>query len=259
MQNSGVTKSLNIIIALPESDFFKDIVTYLLSSHTIKNLGFAEILKDTFPLAIELESDLVIVDDSFIEENCKQLKNEIEKSGYAGTTIVFVGSEIYSCRELGKFENVFFIDKTVGDDELKKHIDLVIQYGLTEVESKAKSLILDSADFPVELYRQATRLLVNCGFNPKHKGFLYIRDASIMTLMDINAESLTKDIYPSIASRYNVSDESVERAIRHAVLKVWESNRLEHLSQFGLQYKFNDKPTNSIIISSFAYILRELN
>lgn len=42
MQNSGVTKPLNIIIALPESDFFKEFVSYIISHHTIKNLGFAE-------------------------------------------------------------------------------------------------------------------------------------------------------------------------------------------------------------------------
>jgi|LSQX01.1.fsa_nt_gb DNA-binding NarL/FixJ family response regulator len=259
MQNSGVTKPLNIIIALPESDFFKEFVSYIISHHTIKNLGFAEKLKEAFPMAVELDSDLVIIDDSFIEVDCRQLKNEIERAEYNGTTIVFAGSDIYKCKDIGKYENVFFVDKTLNKEEVIKHINLVIQHGMTDVETKSKISIFDHAEFPIEMYRQATKLLVNCGFNPKHKGFLYLRDASIMTLLEIRGGSLSKDIYPVIANRYNVSDESVERAIRHAVSKVWQTNRLEPLSKFGIKYRFDDRPTNSVIISCFTDILRELN
>ncbi len=259
MQNSGVTKPLNIIIALPESDFFKEFVSYIISFHTIKNLGFAEKLKEAFSMAVELDSDLVIIDDSFIEADFKLLKNEIDKAEYKGTTLVFTGSDIYKCKDMGNYENIFFADKTIGNEDVIKHLNLVIQHGLTEVETKSKLNFFDNAEFPIEMYRQATKLLVNCGFNPKHKGFLYLRDACLMTLMDIRAGSLSKDIYPAIADRYNVSNESVERAIRHAVAKVWQTNKLEPLYQFGMKYSLNDRPTNSVIISCFTDILRELN
>ena len=62
--NSGVTKPLNIIIALPESDFLKSLY-HAVSHHTIKNLGFAEKLKK-LSHGSRTDSDLVIIDDCLL-------------------------------------------------------------------------------------------------------------------------------------------------------------------------------------------------
>lgn len=259
MRNSGVHRPLNIIFALPESDFFKKFVTNLISVHPIENIGFAEMLGDAFSLAVDLDSNLVVIDDSFFEDAYIQLNYEINRVRYEGITIVLFDEDKVSLDSFDTMENVFFIDRSTVEGVISQ-LELVIRHGLNEVTTKTRLLSnYDYSDVPIDIYRQATKILINCGFNSKHKGFIYIRDASIIRALDDNVSSLSKNVYPNIANKYNVSEESVERAIRHAIYHVWYLNKLEPLSEFGMNYRFNSRPTNSVIISYISEILKELN
>jgi len=66
--------------------------------------------------------------------------------------------------------------------------------------------------------------------------------------------SITKELYPGIADRFNTSASKVERAIRHAIEVAWTRGRIEKINQiFGYNiYSKNDKPTNGEFIALMA-------
>lgn len=66
--------------------------------------------------------------------------------------------------------------------------------------------------------------------------------------------SITKQLYPSIARNFETSPSKVERAIRHAIEVAWNRGRIENLNTiFGYNiYTKNDKPTNGEFIALIA-------
>lgn len=85
----------------------------------------------------------------------------------------------------------------------------------------------------IEGENQSDEVLNRLGFNNKHKGTKYLRDALI--IINKNPEDkiqLTIKLYPEIAEQNLVKPANVERSIRHAIEKAWSN---------GLEQKFNEK------------------
>ena len=70
--------------------------------------------------------------------------------------------------------------------------------------------------------------------------------------------SITKELYPGIAKRFNTTSSKVERAIRHAIEVAWNRGRIEALDEvFGKNVcSLDDKPTNGEFIALVADRLR---
>ena len=66
--------------------------------------------------------------------------------------------------------------------------------------------------------------------------------------------SVTKELYPSIAKKFTTSPSKVERAIRHAIEVAWNRGRIDAISAiFGSRiYLGSEKPTNSEFIALVA-------
>jgi two-component system response regulator (stage 0 sporulation protein A) len=95
---------------------------------------------------------------------------------------------------------------------------------------------------------------------PAHiKGYHYLRDAILSSLNDKELlESVTKQLYPSIAKRFTTTSSRVERAIRHAIEIAWDRGDLDVLNSF-FGYTVNTckgKPTNSEFIALITDKLR---
>ena len=83
---------------------------------------------------------------------------------------------------------------------------------------------------------------------PAHiKGYQYLREAvkQVLGKPDI-INRITKELYPTIARKFDTSSSKVERAIRHAIEVAWSRGRIDIINQmFGhCVYTANDKPTN---------------
>ena len=72
----------------------------------------------------------------------------------------------------------------------------------------------------------------------------------------INA--VTKQLYPSVAKRYETTSSRVERAIRHAIEVAWDRGDVDILnSYFGYTiHNSRGKPTNSEFIAMISDKLR---
>jgi len=88
---------------------------------------------------------------------------------------------------------------------------------------------------------------------PAHiKGYQYLRSSILMAVQDMDIlDSITKQLYPSIAKAYATTPSRVERAIRHAIEVAWSRGRMDTIdSMFGYTVNYGKgKPTNSEFIA----------
>ena len=97
---------------------------------------------------------------------------------------------------------------------------------------------------------------------PRGAGYMYLREAITMVVNDMELLSaVTKELYPSIAKKYNTTASRVERAIRHAIEVAWGRGQVEAINKlFGYTvHNEKGKPTNSEFIAIIADKLRLKN
>ena len=117
-----------------------------------------------------------------------------------------------------------------------------------------------AAPSPVsELDISITKILHQIGVPAHIKGYHYLRFA-IHTAIDNPAiiNAVTKQLYPSVAKRFDTTPSRVERAIRHAIEVAWDRGNVDVLnSYFGYTiHTSRGKPTNSEFIAMISDKLR---
>jgi two-component system response regulator (stage 0 sporulation protein A) len=95
---------------------------------------------------------------------------------------------------------------------------------------------------------------------PAHiKGYHYLRCAIVSAYHEPELlDSVTKQLYPRVASQFGTTPSRVERAIRHAIEIAWDRGNLDTLNSF-FGYTVNTckgKPTNSEFIALITDKLR---
>ncbi|HLQ97096.1 MAG TPA: sporulation transcription factor Spo0A [Candidatus Dormibacteraeota bacterium] len=104
-----------------------------------------------------------------------------------------------------------------------------------------------------------TNIIHEIGVPAHIKGYMYLREAISMVYNDIDLlGSITKVLYPEIASHFNTTASRVERAIRHAIEVAWSRGNVDAISSlFGYTVSVTKaKPTNSEFIAMVADRLR---
>ena len=141
------------------------------------------------------------------------------------------------------------------------------KYFVHKEECVVKSSNQDSENSPKEiesmdLESEITSIIHEIGVPAHIKGYFYLREAISMVVNDIELLSaVTKELYPSIARRYNTTSSRVERAIRHAIEVAWSRGQIESINKiFGYTiHNEKGKPTNSEFIAMVADRLRLKN
>ncbi|MDD4493383.1 MAG: sporulation transcription factor Spo0A [Eubacteriales bacterium] len=126
-------------------------------------------------------------------------------------------------------------------------------------ESRKNSVPLRTTSTKKNLELEVTALMHEIGVPAHIKGYQYLRNSIMMVVKDIDLiNSVTKQLYPTIATQFNTTSSRVERAIRHAIEVAWGRGQVEAIDQlFG--YTINNgkgKPTNSEFIAMIADKLR---
>ncbi len=84
------------------------------------------------------------------------------------------------------------------------------------------------------------------------KGYKYLRFAIILTYKGYAGTSITQELYPMVAQKYNVTPAKVERSIRHAIEVGWNNGMGTDENITKMFSVFKNKPTNSHFISAVA-------
>ncbi|HOA35326.1 MAG TPA: sporulation transcription factor Spo0A [Bacillota bacterium] len=132
--------------------------------------------------------------------------------------------------------------------------------GSAVVRETDKHVVAAKKGLPrISLEEEVTEIMHQIGIPAHIKGYLYLRDAIIMVVEDIDLlGSITKILYPEIAERFSTTPSRVERAIRHAIEVAWARNNIDVIKKFfGYTIKTEKgKPTNSEFIAMMADRLR---
>ena len=109
------------------------------------------------------------------------------------------------------------------------------------------------------LETDVTNIIHEIGVPAHIKGYQYLRDAIMMSVNDSEMlNSITKQLYPTIAKQHKTTPSRVERAIRHAIEVAWSRGKMDTIDElFG--YTVNNgkgKPTNSEFVALIADKIR---
>lgn len=143
--------------------------------------------------------------------------------------------------------------------------DMPSSFRDTEAKHMSSSFVNStgySSNAPLDLEGEITSIIHEIGVPAHIKGYMYLREAITMVVNNIELLSaVTKELYPSIAKKYNTTASRVERAIRHAIEVAWSRGQVETINKlFGYTiHNSKGKPTNSEFIAMIADKLRLQN
>ena len=128
-----------------------------------------------------------------------------------------------------------------------------------------KALVLRIKDFAERLEMpistadprtRASELLMELGVPTKLKGFAYAREA-ILTMSSDFSQSITKELYPAVAEKFDGSASQIERSIRNAIEIAWKKRNTNIWSRYFCDCAGSDpvKPTNAEFITRLAHCI----
>jgi two-component system response regulator (stage 0 sporulation protein A) len=133
----------------------------------------------------------------------------------------------------------------------------------TGVETRMKSSIKYNREETLSDFNnlevEISNIMHQVGVPAHIKGYKFLREAIQMVVNNVDLlSSVTKELYPSIAIKYNTTPSRVERAIRHGIEVASSRGEVDIIyNLFG--YKINDgksRPTNSEFIAMISDRLR---
>ncbi len=212
-------------------------------------------IKKYNPDVIILDLLLPNVDGIAVMDEVNSLGNRGYKFIVCGNTNQIKFTEMI-CK--GNMQNVFvnIIDQNTRIDLCKEVLETA------KVKSKDVRIYKDREDEKQdmnELEVLVTEIIHEIGVPAHIKGYQYLRSSIIMAVNDMDIlNSITKQLYPTIAKEHGTTPSRVERAIRHAIEVAWGRGKADTIHElFG--YSLNQgrtKPTNSEFIALIADKIR---
>ncbi|WP_316248729.1 sporulation transcription factor Spo0A [Zongyangia hominis] len=110
-----------------------------------------------------------------------------------------------------------------------------------------------------DLEVMVTEIIHQIGVPAHIKGYHYLRESIMLAVQNPDIiNSVTKQLYPTVAKKFDTTSSRVERAIRHAIEVAWDRGDVDTLNAyFGYTiHNGRGKPTNSEFIAMISDKLR---
>lgn len=271
MEKGGtLMEKIRIVIADDNRDFINILGQYLNKQDDMEVVGIAkdglealEVLENTHPDLLILDIIMPILDGLGVME---KLSLDNNKSNLKIVVLSAVGQDMITQRAI-EFGADYYIVKPFDMEVFVKRIrQLMDPNSLSFQENKNRefkvgnfSTTFSGSTKNNRTEAQITNIIHEIGVPAHIKGYIYLREAIGMVIENIDLLSaVTKELYPSIAKKYNTTASRVERAIRHAIEVAWGRGKVDTINAlFG--YTINNekgKPTNSEFIAMIADKLR---
>ena len=150
--------------------------------------------------------------------------------------------------------------------ELGAHYYMLKPFDFNVLSERIRQLVSGKSVFPImpssgKLDSEAavTNMMHEVGVPAHVRGYHFLREAILMTINNVSfLGAMTKELYPTIAAKYDSTPSRVERAMRHAIEIAWERGNYDAISRlFGYTVNIKSgKPTNSEFIAIIADKLR---
>lgn len=153
-------------------------------------------------------------------------------------------------------------------EKIRAKVEELIKQGWTpeEIAQLATVVCKDNYKSSLEeneddaLLCKVSLLLKSIGIAVHVKGYNYLREAIIYTKNNPGRKiAATNELYPEIAKKFNTTSNRVERAIRHAIEKLWKKNANPELIKKIFFYEPGEKekkPTNTEFILNIVEYLK---
>ena len=229
----------------------------------LRNAGFDPVKettngKEAVKFAASLKPDAVILDLVLPGMDGASVINEISLQQKQAKPVFIVTASAYNPAMLSEAMSAG------ADFCLMKPCDYkAIIAKLNKAFSTPKAMHMsDTSSLNNDLETQITGIIHQIGVPAHIKGYQYLRCAIKMTVENADLiNSITKELYPSVAKAYGTTSSRVERAIRHAIEVAWDRGDVDVInSYFGYTVQSQrGKPTNSEFIALISDNLRLKN
>lgn len=261
---------IRIVIADDNRDFINILQEFINRQDDMEVVGIAkdgvealEVLEKTPADILVLDIIMPILDGLGVLE---KLNTENIKGNLKVIVLSAVGQDMITQKAV-EYGADYYIVKPFDMEVFAKRIRQLLNTGTIEQNNKINEFNLNHVSNTTinkgmkknRIEAQITKIIHEVGVPAHIKGYIYLREAIAMVIDNIDLLSaVTKELYPSIAKKYNTTASRVERAIRHAIEVAWGRGKIDTInSLFG--YTINNekgKPTNSEFIAMIADKLR---
>lgn len=249
-----MNNNINLIITEDAVDFSQENIQILQNF----NISPAFCTRDGNELCDRIkheQPDVVLMDSFMTRLDAIGVMHNIKRQNIKSPLFI-VFSSFHSPvleREIMNSGASYFVLKPYNISELCEIITGMVKKGKDNVLNNP--ILFDT--FGIEM--KVTEILHEIGVPAHIKGYHYLRDSIIMSVEKpeiINA--VTKQLYPSVAKKYETTSSRVERAIRHAIEVAWDRGDIDVLNSYFGYTIHNDrgKPTNSEFIAMISDKLR---
>ena len=254
---------IKILIADENRESKDRLVSYLKGDKN--NLVFEATTGTELVLKAKTESpDVILMDLILPEKDGFSAIEEMRNSGINTKIIVITAltsdTFIQKAMSMGV---LYYMLKPCDILSVEKRIKEVlnpINIEMTEKEFKNPILGFESHDVlhvnkNKHIEEKITNIFITVGIPAHIKGYQFLREAILMAIDNPEIiNSITKQLYPTIAVKFETTSSKVERAIRHAIEVAWNRGKIENINNvFGLKvYSSQEKPTNGEFIALVA-------
>ncbi|WP_369813261.1 sporulation transcription factor Spo0A [Caloranaerobacter sp. TR13] len=259
-------QKIRIAIADDNKDFCSILHEFLLTQNDVEVVGIAkdglealELIENKMPDVLILDIIMPHLDGLGVLEKLYAL--ELDKFPKI-IVLSAVGQDKITQRAIALGAD-YYVVKPFNFDVFIKRIRQLTGSLPAIVEKRKQVDLKPSFINPVNngksLEAKITNIIHEIGVPAHIKGYLYLRDAIGMVVENVELLSaVTKQLYPSIAKKYNTTPSRVERAIRHAIEVAWSRGKIDTINNlFGYTvHNEKGKPTNSEFIAMVADKLR---
>lgn len=268
---------ISVLIADDNKEFCNILNDYLLSQRDIVVTGIAKDGLEALKLIEEKQPDLVVLDIIMPHLDGLGVLERINSLGLEKTPRVIVLSAVGQDKITQRAITLgadYYVVKPFDMDVFTERIRQMFNSTISEEPTNSKPTIsvvegsksedssYDDNKEPMDLEVEITSIIHEIGVPAHIKGYMYLREAITMVVNDMELLSaITKELYPSIAKKYNTTASRVERAIRHAIEVAWGRWQIDAINKIFGHTIHNDKgkPTNSEFIAMVADKLRLKN
>lgn len=254
-------KKVKLLIVDDNIELITSIQKVYQNDTEVELIGYAQDGIDAIEKINSLLPDVIVLDIVIPKLDGFGILKAIDYSKFAKKPNIIVASQLIGDAFISKAINYgacYYMAKPVNLDLLTERIK---EYG--NLVEKPKQLgVIDDKFIQTAIKRskhsldeKIANIFISVGIPAHIKGYQFLREAIKMAIETPNIiNSITKQLYPSIALRFETSASKVERAIRHAIEVAWNRGKIENINTiFGLKiYTSNDKPTNGEFIALLA-------
>lgn len=263
-------EKVSVLIADDNCEFADGLSSFLKSQPEFNVVGVAYDGEEAYKMVLETKPDIALIDIIMPKRDglavLKKLSlTRLEKTPkYVAMSITSSERIMESAKDLGAEH---FLLKPQSEEAIADTIRSLTANGQTlslrqpiSITS-SKPLTQKTATGPkeVDLEGLVTECIHELGVPAHIKGYQYIRTAIMMVVDNMELLNyITKQLYPTIAKKYQTTSSRVERAIRHSIEVAWSRGKPEVMNNiFGYTIDTGKgKPTNSEFIAMVADKIR---